>query len=275
MVSAATTNSKESPLVDVQNLHVRFGRQQVLRGINVAVPKKQTLVVIGESGCGKTVFLKSLIGLTRPSKGHVSLDGQNVASMSEKVLTSQRVRFGYLFQGAALFDSLTVAQNVAFPLKEHTEKTPEEILEVVREKTAEVGLGEDVLAKRPAELSGGMRKRVGLARALALNPEIILYDEPTTGLDPIMSDVINELIVSTRKLHSVTSVVVTHDMNTVRKVADRVVMLQPLNRVGADDPQVIFDGPPDALERSADKRVAQFVRGEAGPRIKEMQRGAN
>jgi phospholipid/cholesterol/gamma-HCH transport system ATP-binding protein len=275
MVSTATSNSKETPLVDVQNLHVRFGRQQVLRGINVSVPKKQTLVVIGESGCGKTVFLKSLIGLTRPSKGRVSFDGQDVASMSEKVLTTQRVRFGYLFQGAALFDSLTVAQNVAFPLKEHTKKTPEEIQQVVREKTAEVGLGEDVLPKRPAELSGGMRKRVGLARALALNPEIILYDEPTTGLDPIMSDVINELIVSTRKLHSVTSVVVTHDMHTVRKVADRVVMLLPLNRVGADEPQIIFDGPPDALERSADKRVAQFVRGEAGPRIGEMQKGAN
>ena len=268
------STASSPPLVDVQNLHVRFGRQQVLRGINVGVPKKQTLVVIGESGCGKTVFLKSLIGLTRPSKGRVSFDGQDIASMSEKVLTTQRVRFGYLFQGAALFDSLTVAQNVAFPLKEHTKKTPEEIQEVVREKTAEVGLGEDVLPKRPAELSGGMRKRVGLARALALNPEIILYDEPTTGLDPIMSDVINELILSTRKLHSVTSVVVTHDMNTVRKVADRVVMLLPLDRVGTDEPQIIFDGPPDALERSGDKRVAQFVRGEAGPRIREMRTNA-
>jgi phospholipid/cholesterol/gamma-HCH transport system ATP-binding protein len=247
----------------------------VLRGLNVSVPKKQTLVVIGESGCGKTVFLKSLIGLTRPSKGNVSFDGQDIASMSEKILTQQRMRFGYLFQGAALFDSLTVAQNVAFPLKEHTEKTSEEIHQIAREKTAEVGLSEDVLTKRPAELSGGMRKRVGLARALALNPEIILYDEPTTGLDPIMSDVINELIASTRKLHSVTSIVVTHDMNTVRKVADRVVMFQPLERIGAGEPQIIFDGPPDALERSADKRVAQFVRGEAGPRLREMQRVAN
>src|SRR5262249_45598012 len=207
--------------------------------------------------------------------GSVSFDGQDIASMSEKALTQQRMRFGYLFQGAALFDSLTVAQNVAFPLKEHTEKTAEEIQQVVREKTAEVGLSEDVLTKRPAELSGGMRKRVGLARALALNPEIILYDEPTTGLEPIMSDVINELIASTRKLHSVTSVVVTHDMHTVRKVADRVVMLLPLGRIGADEPQIIFDGPPDALERSGDKRVAQFVRGEAGPRLREMQRAAN
>ena len=167
MVSAIPANLKETPLVDVQNLHVRFGRQQVLRGINVSVPKKQTLVVIGESGCGKTVFLKSLIGLTRPSTGSVSFDGQDLVSMSEKVLTTQRMRFGYLFQGAALFDSLTVAQNVAFPLKEHTEKTPEEIHEVVREKTAEVGLGEDVLSKRPAELSGGMMNQLRSQRPRA------------------------------------------------------------------------------------------------------------
>jgi phospholipid/cholesterol/gamma-HCH transport system ATP-binding protein len=201
----------------------------------------------------------------------VLFDGNNLAKLNDRQLTEQRMRFGFLFQGAALFDSLTVAQNVGFPLKEHTQKTPEEIREVVADKLTEVGLTLDVLGKRPAELSGGMRKRVGLARALALNPEIMLYDEPTTGLDPIMSDVINELMVNTTKLHHVTSVVVTHDMQTVRKVADRVIMLLPLARVGADDPQIIFDGPPDALERSADKRVVQFVRGEAGERLREMQ----
>ena len=265
---------KEQPLIEVHDLHVRFGRQAVLRGLNVNVPKKQTLVVIGESGCGKTVFLKSLIGLVRPTQGTVSFDQQNMALLDEHVLSQQRVRFGYLFQSAALFDSLTVAQNVAFPLKEHTPKNSDEIRQVVREKIGEVGLPESALAKRPAELSGGMRKRVGLARALALNPEVMLYDEPTTGLDPIMSDIINELIISTRKLHSVTSIVVTHDMHTVRKVADRVIMLLPLAEVKSEEPQIIFDGPPDALERSADKRIVQFVRGEAGPRLKEMQKQA-
>jgi phospholipid/cholesterol/gamma-HCH transport system ATP-binding protein len=270
MAEAQKPAEQEHALVDVQNLSVRFGKQNVLRNITVAVPRGQTLVIIGESGCGKTVLLKSCIGLVRPSKGAVLFDGKDLSKLNDAELTRERMRLGYLFQGAALFDSLTVAQNVAFPVKEHTKKTPEEIRRVAEEKVAEVGLSPDVLTKRPAELSGGMRKRVGLARALALNPELILYDEPTTGLDPIMSDVINELVISTRKLHQVTSIVVTHDMNTVRKVAERVIMLLPLARCG-DGPQVIFDGPPDALERSADKRVAQFVRGEAGERIREMQ----
>src|SRR5262245_12237585 len=263
------------PLIGVQQLHVRFGRQPVLRNLTIGVPRGQTLVVIGESGCGKTVLLKSLIGLIRPSKGNATFDNKDLASISERQLSQERMRFGFLFQGAALFDSLTVAQNVAFPLKEHTRKSPEEIHQIVQEKIAEVGLSEDTLSKRPAELSGGMRKRVGLARALALNPEIMLYDEPTTGLDPIMSDVINELILRTRKLHSVTSIVVTHDMNTVRKVADRVVMLFPLSEVAADQPQILFDGPPDALERSPDKRIVQFVRGEAGERLKEIQKATS
>ena len=149
----------------------------------------------------------------------------------EREMTGQRMRFGFLFQQAALFDSMTIAQNVAFPLRQHTRKPADEIRRIVAERLAEVGLPEDVLAKKPAELSGGMRKRVGLARALALEPEIMLYDEPTTGLDPIMSDVINELILNTRRRHPVTSIVVTHDMRTARKVADRVVMLYPLSRL--------------------------------------------
>jgi len=271
-MSTASAKPKEQTLVEVRGLGVRFGKQPVLRDISLEIPRGQTIVVIGESGCGKTVLLKSLIGLIRPSQGEVTFDGHNMALIDERELTRQRMRFGFLFQAAALFDSLTVAQNVAFPLKEHTQKTLEEIRQIVMERVAEVGLPEDALNKHPAELSGGMRKRVGLARALALNPEVMLYDEPTTGLDPIMSDVINELIVSTRKLHEVTSIVVSHDMHTVRKVADRVVMLMPLARLGADDKQVLFDGPPDALERSADKRVVQFVRGEAGDRLREMHR---
>src|SRR5215470_2918825 len=259
-MSVEPTNAKKDSLIDVRGVTVRFGRQTVLRELNIQVPQGQTLTVIGESGCGKTVLLKSLIGLIHPTQGKISFDGNDLKTIDEKELTKQRMRYGFLFQGAALFDSLTVAQNVGFPLKEHTDKSQEDMQKIVREKIAEVGLTEDVLPKRPAELSGGMRKRVGLARALVLNPEIMLYDEPTTGLDPIMSAVINELIVNTRNLHSVTSVVVTHDMNTVRRVADRVVMLYPLSQLKASEPQIIFDGPPDALERSSDKRVAQFVR---------------
>jgi phospholipid/cholesterol/gamma-HCH transport system ATP-binding protein len=273
MASESSTSAAENPsLVDVRSLHVQFGTQAVLRDITLQVPRGQTLAIIGESGCGKTVLLKTLIGLVRPTQGEVFFDSHQLAKLSDRDLTQQRTRFGFLFQGAALFDSLNVAQNVAFPVKEHTKKSSEEIQQIVSEKIAEVGLPPETAAKHPAELSGGMRKRVGLARALALNPEIILYDEPTTGLDPIMSDVINELILNTRKLHEVTSIVVTHDMNTVRKVSDRVLMLFPLSRLRADEPQIIFDGPPDALDRSADKRVVQFVRGESGERLKELQR---
>jgi phospholipid/cholesterol/gamma-HCH transport system ATP-binding protein len=171
-----------------------------------------------------------------------------------------------------LFDSMTIAQNIAFPMHQHTKKTEDEIYRVIVARLAEVGLPEDVLVKKPAELSGGMRKRVGLARALALEPEIILYDEPTTGLDPIMSDVINELILSTRRHHPVTSVIVTHDMRTAQKVADRVVMMYPIGRLKDNDPQVIYDGPPDRIERCADPRVTQFIRGEAGERLMEMRK---
>ena len=170
----------------------------MLRDINLTIPRGQTLVIIGESGCGKTVLLKSLIGLVRPTQGEVLFDGQNLAKLTERELARQRIRFGFVFQGAALFDSMTVAQNVAFPLRQHTDKTTREIRETVLDRLAEVGLPENILYKKPAELSGGMRKRVGLARALVLSPEVILYDEPTTGLDPIMSDVINELILRTR-----------------------------------------------------------------------------
>ena len=200
--------------------------------------------------------------------------------LGDKELTRERMRFGFVFQQAALFDSLTVAQNVAFPLKEHSEKSRRG---GARDRAVacwrEVGLPESVIAKRPAELSGGMRKRVGLARALALNPEVMLYDEPTTGLDPIMSDVINELIQSTRKAHPVTSIVVTHDMNTAKKVADRVVMLYPLSRLRRDEPQVIFDGPPagaGANERSPrdavrSRRSGRAIAGDASGESIESQ----
>jgi phospholipid/cholesterol/gamma-HCH transport system ATP-binding protein len=265
------TTEAERPLIAIERAGVDFGRQHVLRDITLSIPHGQTLAVIGESGCGKTVLLKTIIGLVRPSCGLVRLDGQDLGVLGEKGLSQARTRFGFLFQQAALFDSMTVAQNVSFPLRQHTRKSAEEIHRIVLARLAEVGLPENIVGKKPAELSGGMRKRVGLARALALEPEILLYDEPTTGLDPIMSDVINELILSTRQHHPVTSIVVTHDMRTAQKVADRVVMLYPLARVAPDEPQILYDGSPEQIEQSRDRRVSQFVRGEAGERLMEMR----
>ena len=261
--------------MECRELCVQFGRQPVLRNITLAIPRGQTLAVIGESGCGKTVLMKTMIGLIKPTRGEVLFDGQRLDRLSQQELTRQRIRYGFVFQQAALFDSMTIEQNVAFPLRQHDHKTNGEIRQIVHQRLAEVGLPESVAAKKPAELSGGMRKRVGLARALVLNPEIVLYDEPTTGLDPIMSDVINELILRTRERNPVTSVVVTHDMHTARKVADRVVMLFPISRLKADEPQVLFDGSPDELDGAEDQRVSQFVHGEARERLNEMRELAN
>jgi phospholipid/cholesterol/gamma-HCH transport system ATP-binding protein len=271
MVAEQNSRGDEHPLVEVRDLHIRFGGNVVLRDINLTVPRGQTLAIIGESGCGKTVLLKTIIGLVRPWRGSVSFDGVDLQTLSDKELTKQRIRYGFLFQQAALFDSMTIGQNVAFPLRQHSDMTREELGQIVRSRLAEVGLPESVIPMRPAELSGGMRKRVGLARALAMGPELLLYDEPTTGLDPIMSDVINELILRTRDQHAVTGVVVTHDMRTATKVADRVVMLFPLARTEPGQSQIVFDGLPEELERAPDRRVKQFVRGEAGERLMEMR----
>jgi phospholipid/cholesterol/gamma-HCH transport system ATP-binding protein len=254
----------ELPLVRFEKVGLRFGKQEVLRDLSLDVPRGQTLVVIGESGCGKTVFLKLIIGLLRPTSGRVLFDGRCLLDLEERELIRQRLRFGFVFQSAALFDSLTVFDNVAFPLREHTRRSEEEIAREVRQRLQEVGLAPDIESKRPAELSGGQRKRVGLARALILDPEIVLYDEPTTGLDPVMSDVINELIVQTYRRRNVTSIVVTHDLRTVEKTATRVVMLAPLSRLGPGEPQLLFDGDVAALRTCQDERVRRFVRGEAG-----------
>ena len=191
------TPPASEPLIRVEQLGVEFGSHAVLRGIDLAIGRGETLAIIGESGCGKTVLLKTLIGLVQPTRGTVFFDEQDLAHLTERTLTRQRIRFGFVFQQAALFDSMTIAQNVAFPLRQHTRKTAAEIDEIVAARLGEVGLPPTVRFKKPGELSGGMRKRVGLARALALEPEVVLYDEPTTGLDPIMSDVINELILGT------------------------------------------------------------------------------
>lgn len=259
------------PLLQVRNLSVTFGTQPVLRNINLRINRGETVAVIGESGCGKTVLLKTFIGLIRPTEGQIFFDRRDLNQLDDAELTRQRTRFGFVFQNAALFDSLTVGQNVAFPLRQHRREPQLEIQRKVLARLVEVGLPAAVAAKKPAELSGGMRKRVGLARALILNPEMMLYDEPTTGLDPIMSDVINELMLNTSREHSVTSVIVTHDMRTARKVARRVIMLFPLSRLKSDEPQVIFDGSPDDLDDAPDRRVRQFVHGEAGERLMEMR----
>ncbi len=261
----------EEHLIELNDVSVQFGHQTVLRSLSLSIPAGQTVAIIGESGCGKTVLMKTIIGLINPSKGHVRFDGQHLRQLDEQELARQHIRFGYVFQNAALFDSMTIGQNVAFPLRQHAALTSAQIDEIITARLFEVGLPKSVIRKKPAELSGGMRKRVGLARALVLNPEVILYDEPTTGLDPIMSDVINELILRTRHHYTVTSIIVTHDMMTTRKVPDRVIMLYPAARLDPDEPQIIFDGRPDQLDEVRDRRVRQFVNGEAGQRLMEMR----
>ena len=258
------------PLIESRDLTVTFQQQDVLRAVNVSISRGQTLAVIGESGCGKTVFMKSLVGLIRPTSGEVRFDGSSLEEIQFEQLTETRRRFGFVFQNAALFDSMSVFDNVAFPLVQQGVASKKEIDERVMRHLAEVGLPQEVAQRQPAQLSGGMRKRVGLARALILRPEVVVYDEPTTGLDPIMSDVINELMLDTRRRYPVTSIIVTHDMRTARKVADRVLMFYPRNRLNQDESQVIYDGPPSELEHAEDRRVRQFVHGEAGERINEM-----
>jgi phospholipid/cholesterol/gamma-HCH transport system ATP-binding protein len=269
-MSASAAADDDRPIIELAGLSMRFRHHIVLRDIDLTIRRGETLCVIGESGCGKTVLLKLMIGLLKPSKGSVRFDGRDLATLNDAELTRTRLRFGFLFQMAALFDSLTIFDNVAFGPREHGLFDPETITRLVAERLQEVGLPPGLEAKKPAELSGGQRKRVGLARALALDPEVMLYDEPTTGLDPIMSDVINELILQTQRAKKTTGVAVTHDMKTVAKVADRVVMLYPLARLKPGEPQVIYDGPPEGLETHPDPRVSQFVRGEAGERLREM-----
>ncbi|MCY2971636.1 MAG: ATP-binding cassette domain-containing protein [Planctomycetota bacterium] len=267
--------SANQTFLSLQNAGIAFNGVDVLRNINFDIPKGQTLVVIGESGCGKTVLLKLLISLLQASTGKVLFDGQDWCALDDKRTNDQRLRFGFLFQGAALFDSLTVFDNVAFGLRAHSKCDEKEIEKLVLMRVKEVGMKESVLGKKPAELSGGMKKRIGLARALILNPEVMLYDEPTTGLDPIMTDVINELILQTRKTMPVTSIVVTHEMRTVNKVADRVIMLSPLSRLKPNEPQVIFDGTTDQLFKTADQRVQQFIHGEAKERTQDSDHNAH
>ena len=211
-------------MIEAREVRKSFGPQRVLDGVNLRIAEGESVVIIGRSGGGKSVLLKHLIGLTRPDSGEVIIDGENIVGMNERRLLSVRHKFGMLFQGAALFDSMTVAENVGFALRREKNLTPAALDQRVSEALEMVDLP-GTERKKPSELSGGMRKRVGLARAIVYRPEIVLYDEPTTGLDPIVSDDIDQLIVRVRDRMKVTSVVVTHDMRSARRVGQRIVML--------------------------------------------------
>jgi len=251
-----STSEDPSAIVRLVNVHKRFGSLLVLNGVNLTLRKGHTTVIIGESGAGKSVLLSHIVRLIRPDRGEVYFHDQRIDNMPDRNLSKIRPRFGFLFQLSALFDSLTVGGNVAFPIEEHTRKSPREIAKIVQEKLAMVGL-DGLQENWPADLSGGQKKRVALARAIALDPELILYDEPTTGLDPPRADEINELILKLKRELGVTSVVVTHDMASALKVADRIVMLYRGD--------FIFDGTPDSIESCDDERVRCFVQGRCTP----------
>lgn len=244
-------------MITLKNIHKSFGAKQVLLGVNLEAKKGESLVIIGGSGSGKSVLLKHIIGLLEPDKGSVIVSSTDLSELDEDGLNFLRKRFGMLFQSSALFDSMRVWENVGFGLKRHTRMSEADIKEVAIDKLKMVGLVgvEDVM---PSELSGGMRKRVGLARAIAMKPDIMLYDEPTTGLDPIMADAINELIIKMRETLKVTSVTITHDMKSAYRIADTIAMLY--NGV------IVASGSPEEIKNTPDPVVRQFVEGRAkGP----------
>jgi phospholipid/cholesterol/gamma-HCH transport system ATP-binding protein len=238
------------PMIEVRRLHKSFNGVPVLRGIDLSMGEGTTTVVLGGSGSGKTVLMKHIIGLLKPDSGEVIVDGENVSQMDRQELSVFRQRMGMVFQGAALFDSMTVYDNVAFPLREHTDLSEEEIRERVREKLAVVDLF-NVEEKFPSELSGGMRKRVGLARAIARDPKIVLYDEPTTGLDPLTTDSVDEMIISARERLRVTSVVISHDVGSAFHIADNIAMLH--------HGVIVEQGPPAQIRRSNEPHVKEFL----------------
>ncbi len=243
-------------MIEARQLKKSFGPQRVLDGVDLRVEKGESVVIIGRSGGGKSILLKHLIGLLRPDQGDVIIDGENIAGMNERQLLKVRRKFGMLFQGAALFDSLTVAENVAFVFQREGKLTEPEIAKKVDQALDMVELG-GTQDKKPAELSGGMRKRVGLARAIVYEPEIVLFDEPTTGLDPIVADSIDQLIVRVREQLEVTTVAVTHDMRSARRIGQRILMLY--------HGRIHFTGTPDEVFRSKDPLVYRFVNGISDP----------
>jgi phospholipid/cholesterol/gamma-HCH transport system ATP-binding protein len=244
-------------IIQMIDVHKSFGEQHVLRGLSLNIPRGKTTVIIGRSGGGKSVLLKHMIGLIRPDQGQVLVEGLDLTVMNDRQLNQVRTRFGMLFQDAALFDSMNVFGNVSFPMLEHARMPAHDVEELVAEKLRLVGLP-GAESKMPDELSGGMRKRVGLARAIALEPEIILYDEPTTGLDPLMSDAINRLIMDTQAELGVTSVVISHDIEGAYKIAHNVAMLF--------EGKIIAEGTPEEIQHCPNEVVQQFIHGRAeGP----------
>jgi len=244
-------------MIEIINLCKSFDGRKVLDDLSLTINTGETTVIIGRSGCGKSVLLKHIIGILKPNSGQVFVDGKDITRLNSKQIQDIRMKFGMLFQGAALFDSLSVWENVAFSILEHSNKRKSDVLGRVRECLSLVGL-EGVEEFKPAELSGGMRKRVGLARAICVKPEIVLYDEPTTGVDPIMGDAINNLIRSLHDKLKVTSIAVTHDMTSAYKIADKIAMLY--------SGKIITVGTPDEIRNTKDPVVKQFIHGEAeGP----------
>jgi len=248
-------------VIEIVNLHKAFNKKHVLQGVNLHIESGETMVVIGGSGSGKSVLIKHVIGLLMPDEGSIIVDGVDISNLSENDMNELRKKYGMLFQGAALFDSLTVWENVGFSLMQHTRLSKEEIKEKAKQKLEMVGLKgvEDLM---PSELSGGMRKRVGLARAIAIEPQIILYDEPTTGLDPIMADAINDLIIEMKKRLNVTSIAITHDMVSAYKIADKIAMLY--------EGRIQEVGTPDEIKRSVNPIVRQFITGSSVGPIKAV-----
>ena len=242
------------PVIELIGVHKSFGSLEVLCGVDLALAKGETTVIIGESGVGKSVVLKHIVGLLRPDRGEVRYHGRPLGGMGSRQLAELRTNFGFLFQLGALFDSLTVGENVGFPIAEHRKLKGREVERIVAEKLGMVGL-DGIQDKKPADLSGGQRKRVALARAIALDPEVVLYDEPTTGLDPPRADVINELIIKLKGETGATGIVVTHDMASANKVADRIIMLY--------EGKFIFDGAPAEIAGTDDPRVRRFIEGRA------------
>lgn len=249
-------------MIEAIDICKAFNNHRVLNRLNLGIQKGETLVIIGRSGCGKSVFLKHLIGLMRPDSGRMMLDGTDVSRLSLKQLNQIRMRFGMLFQAAALFDSMTVGENVGFALMEHTSLSGQAIRERVEESLQLVGL-KGIQELKPAELSGGMKKRVALARAICMRPEILLYDEPTTGLDPIMADAINDLIIHLHDKLKITSVVVTHDMVSAYKVGTRIAMMY--------QGQIIQMGTPEEIKHTTNPVVRQFITGSATGPITDIQ----